>query len=267
LACHDAADRAPAVLRSEPSRLEATLASAATFERVFDANSSALIHASPFLVFAAAVHHGLDELDRASYVTERFGRSARIPVFDVARLRDFGACPERRLFTVELLASYTKVVSGPVWVRHGQRWRRQRFTELDPARLAVLASQLPEPERPGVYRRLGDLALFLTGVFPDFVARQPVAPVDRHRLLRSVRDLPDPAPGDLDEVSGAAGPLLGWLGPHWYRMAARATPLRPLAALLREVSSRFDDARRLLTVITDRFLLPTRGELFPRPGL
>src|SRR5258707_42758 len=75
--------------------------------------------------------------------------------------RDSGSRPARRYFMVEHLASYTRVMSGPVWVRRGDRWRRQRFSELDAARLAAALDAVPESDRPGIYRRLGDLALFL----------------------------------------------------------------------------------------------------------
>ncbi len=72
----------------------------------------------------------------------------------------------RRLFLAELLSSYTHVASGTVWAKSGGRWRRRRFSELDPVQLARLAEVVPDWERLAVYRRLGDLALFLTGVFP-----------------------------------------------------------------------------------------------------
>ena len=45
-------------------------------------------------------------------------------------------------------------------------------------RLASLLHIVPEDERPGVYRRLGDLALFLTGVFPDHTEMRGLGPHD-----------------------------------------------------------------------------------------
>ena len=51
-------------------------------------------------------------------------------------------------------------------------------------RLASLLHIVPEDERPGVYRRLSDLALFLTGVFPDHTEMRGLGPHDEGRLLR-----------------------------------------------------------------------------------
>src|SRR5262249_21926652 len=45
--------------------------------------------------------------------------------------------------------------------------------------------------RPGVYRRLGDVSLFLTGGFPDYVTSRAFGPVDAGRLLRAA-GLPAP---------------------------------------------------------------------------
>ena len=106
-------------------------------------------------------------------------------VLDAAQLCDFLAAPWRRLFLAELLASYTHVASGSVLVSTRRGWRRQRFSELDPVRLAGLLEVISESERPGILRRLGDLTLFLTGVFPDYVARRGFGPIEESRLLRA----------------------------------------------------------------------------------
>ena len=87
--------------------------------------------------------------------------------------------PARRLFLAELLASFTRVASGRYRVTAGGRTRTRRFSELDPVRLAGLLEEVPEAERPGIYRRLGDVTLFLTGVFPGYAADRALGPVER----------------------------------------------------------------------------------------
>ena len=121
------------------------------------------VDSSPFLTFAVAVHRTAARLDHATYVEEAWTARQRIPVFDVIRLRDLLADPARCFFLVELLASYTHVSSGVTWERTRRGWRRRRFSELDPVGLAGLLDVVEPAERPGVYRRLGDLSLFLTG--------------------------------------------------------------------------------------------------------
>ena len=120
--------------------------------------------ASPFLTFAVAVHRVAERLTTTTYIDEWIGPRQRVPVFAVEPLRAV-ADPLRRFFFVELLASYTHVVSGSTWVATRRGWRRRRFSELDPVQLAGLLDAVAAAERPGVLRRLGDLSLFLTGVF------------------------------------------------------------------------------------------------------
>ena len=53
--------------------------------------------------------HLVRDLGQASFIEEWIGPRQRVPVFDTAGLRDFGADPLRRFFLIQLLASYTSV--------------------------------------------------------------------------------------------------------------------------------------------------------------
>ena len=122
----------------------------------------------------------------------------------------------------------------------------------------------PPAERPGVLRRLGDLALFLTGVFPDHTATTALGrPLAEVHLLRTAQLGPDRvSPGTLNGFE-----LLELLGARWYRLAERlsAAPsgsVEVLAVMARQ----FTDARRILNVVTDQYLFPLREQWFGRPA-
>lgn len=232
-----------------------------------------LVGVSPFLVFAVAVHQAVRDLRTTTYVPD-WARSGRgTPVFDVVRLREFAASPWSRFFLAELLASYTRVASGSVVVATARGLRRQRFSELDPVRMASLLEVVPEAERPGVLRRLGDLALFLTGVFPDYLARRGFGPLEEGRLLRAGL-APGTAPSRPVQSPGHEEPgrspgenalaLLSQLGRRWYRAAWLLIPAPAPAStvVLRELPDHFDEARRVLAFVTERFLFPSRGRWF-----
>jgi hypothetical protein len=221
-----------------------------------------LIGTSPFLTFAVAVHRTAARLATATHVEERWALRQRIPVFDVDPLREVVAEPARRLFLVELLASYTHVSSGATWQRTRRGWRRRRFSELDPVRLAELLEMVEGPERAGVYRRLGDLALFLTGVFPDHGPLFELGEIGTRRLLRLSGV--DPRRHD-DDVPGAE--LLRELGARWYEQAVRSVqahglPMTDGLAVMRDVGQRFDSARRVLNLATDWYIFPWRQQWF-----
>ncbi len=220
--------------------------------------------ASPFLTFAVAVHRTAERLTTATYVNEWIAPRRRVPVFDVEPLRRLLSDPLRRFFFVELLASYTHVVSGSTWVATRRGWRRRRFSELDPVQLAGMLEAVSPAERPGVLRRLGDLALFLTGVFPDHTASTPLGrPLSEAALLRSAGlENTGTGPGDL-----ATFELLELLGRRWYRLAARLSPAPSgTVEVLAAIAEQFTDARRILNAVTDAYLFPLRERWFGRPA-
>jgi hypothetical protein len=215
-------------------------------------------------VFAVSVQRAAAELASAGHVPERTGPRQRVPLFDAPALRDFLAAPARRLFLAELLASFTRVASGRYRARVGGRMRTRRFSELDPVRLAGLLEAVPQAERPGLYRRLGDVTLFLTGVFPDYATAHALGPVNAARLLRAAQ-LPA---SQRDRLADApAIELWEHLGARWYRAARDLAPVATARlTVVGEVADRFRQARRVLNHVADRYLFPTGNSWFPQPG-
>lgn len=241
-----------AVLRDHPAIIEDALASPELFSAIFNENSEEISPGvTPFLVFGALVHQTARDLDTASYVPEWTGPGRRLPVFDVNPLRDFLSSGANRFFLIELLASFVKVASGSFWVRTRKGYRRRRYSELDPVQLAEMVDLLPPRERPGGYRRLGDVVLFLSGVFPDHTATHPPAFPERERLVASagvpaVTALADGSDLRFHEIVGAS----------WYRRAVESAELtmgRGPGVLL-EVADHFSQARRFLNLLADRHL-------------
>jgi hypothetical protein len=270
LASVAAADTGPVAdassLRSDPAALLRLLEDPGAFRAVAggQGDPGQAVPASPFLVFAVSVQRAAAELASAGHVPERTGPRQRVPLFDAPALRDFLAAPARRLFLAELLASFTRVASGRYRARVGGRMRTRRFSELDPVRLAGLLEAVPRAERPGVYRRLGDVTLFLTGVFPDYATAHALGPVNAGRLLRAAQ-LPA---SQRDRLADApAIELWEHLGARWYRAARDLAPVATARLIVvGEVADRFRQARRVLNHVTDRYLFPTGNSWFAQPG-
>ena len=258
----------PRSLWADPERLEALLRSPAVMSALFGSGErDPLLVASPLLVFSVLVNRVAQELEEAVFVEEWLGPGRTVPVFDVGALRDFLGSPPHRAFLAELLASYTRVASGTVWQRTARGWRRRRYSELDPLRLAQLLEVVPAEQRAGVCRRLGDLALFLTGVFPEHVASHPLEARHVERIRRLLDAAVPDAPASVpDELVRAGGPqrgtwLMEWLGRRAYGLAMRADS--GLRAELGSVVESFGRARRVLNVLTSRHLFPARDRWFP----
>ena len=198
------------------------------------------------------------------HVAERTGPRQRIPLFDAPALRDFLGSPARKLFLAELLASFTRVASGRYRVRGGGRTRTRRFSELDPVRLAGLLDGVPDAERPGVYRRLGDVSLFVAGVFPDYATLygvgRPASPgcCARPRCQRPNRSGWPRCPPSSCSSS---------LGARWYRAAHHLAPVRTARLdVVADVAGRFQQARRVLNHIADRYLFTADHPWFAPPA-
>jgi len=255
-------------LRGDPVALLRLLEHPGAFRAVFggqgDTDPGRAAPASPFLVFAVSVQRAAAELASAGHVPERTGPRQRVPLFDVPALRDFLAAPARRLFLAELLASFTRVASGRYRARVGGRMRTRRFSELDPVRLAGLLDAVPQAERPGVYRRLGDVTLFLTGVFPDYATAHALGSVSAARLLRTAQ-LPAAQRDRLADTPAIE--LWEHLGARWYRAARDLAPVATARlAVVGEVADRFRQARRVLNHVADQYLFPSGNSWFAQPG-
>lgn len=256
-----------AQLVRHPEIVDDLLASPRLFERLLGVGRNLEPGVTPFLVFGVLVHRAALELRRASFVAEWSAPHKRLPVFDVAPLRDFLDDGGRRFFLIELLASFTRVAGGHWWVRTRRGLRRRRFSELDLVRLVPFVEQAPAATSPALYRRLGDVALFLSGVFPDHTAESPYDAVHRELLGRSAGlGAGEVAVGGGTDESALA--FLETLGQRWYRRARQeaATRIGVAPVYLDDVAERFGAARRVLNHVSDRHLFHLQPGWLMGPG-
>jgi hypothetical protein len=239
-----------ALLAREPETIEVLLTEPALYESIYETPETGMIAGlSPLLAFAVLVHRTMRDLKSATYVPEWIGAGERLPVFSAGSIREFIDDVDRRYLIAEFLGSFTTVSSGSMWVRTERGYRKRRFSELDPVALAEMVASLPVARRSGGYRRLGEVSLFLTGVFPDHTARHPSSPMHQARLAR-LSGVEIGEVGDIDYVH-----FLERVGRTWYDRAA-TDPLLPtgLREVLGDMAANFTQARRFLNYLTDRYL-------------
>lgn len=210
---------------------------------------------SPFLIFCAYANLAARDLASATYVAEWTAPRCRLPVFDVASLREFVEVGERRYFLVELLASFTRVAV----VAGGRDGRPEVKSELDLAALARAVGAMPAWRRPFGYRRLGDVALFSSGVFPDHTAAHPLRPDAREELAISAGLDEPPIAGEHDLT------FIESVGAGWYRQAAKSVrqAVGAVPAFLGDVAEHFRQARRVLNYLADHHLYEMQIGLRP----
>ena len=246
------ADALKKLVREDPEFRAAMVGDKSLLDRVLS-DEEIFLHISPSLYFEILLRRSYHELETVPYTEEREGR-ASIPVFDTSEVLEFMERPGVVEYMASMMASFTRIHSYtvPVRVRKGIR-RRVRYNDMDVDSLVKFAVNADPEQRFGYYKRIADVCLFLSGVFPD----------SAHR-------------GYGRMVGGGALPLRGSRrmrrtiedyerdGRRFYALAeghpvARALELSSVFGILKD---NFTSARKPLNFVATRFLHASRRNLF-----
>jgi len=120
---------------------------------------------------------------------------------------------------------------------------------MDVDSLIRLCEVSDEEHRFGLYKRIGDLSLFILGIFPEYVIRDynlTAAPQSFRRWRHSE--------GDYEE-----------LGRRFYRLAGehQDSQLLDLSGVFHELEEKFTIAKKPLNYISGNFIQINKGKLFP----
>ena len=221
------------------------------FQRVMH-DEAVLVEISPWLFFTVLLRRARRDLMLETFTLERRSRQ-KILVFDTDDVIDLLEQPSVRDYLATLLASFTRVqsVTVRVPVRKGF-WRRYRTNDLDVESLMRYSQTLELSARYPIYRRIGDVCLFLTGMFPESIDDQyrypltgQIRPRMRGRLLQRREDY---------EKHGRA----------FYRLAAEheQAQVEGMGEILATLAAKFIFAEKPLAFVASRYLGFNRYRLF-----
>ena len=213
-------------------------------DRLFDRlmrDDESIISASPYLFFSVLVMRVRQDLERTSYTVEYTSRQPAA-VFDTPLVRGLLADAQVRDYIVLLLASFVRVRTTTVQVpvRPGV-WRRLRVSDYDVDSLVEYCHLQAEAERFDSYRRVGDVCLFLSGMFPGAGGGPRRSRLDGDQFISR----PD-------------------VGRMFYRLAAAHETARAqrLEGVLNVLAQNFDLAAKPLSMLAGTYLVPFKGSLF-----
>ena len=195
-----------------------------------------LVRVTPYFLFSIILRQARRELHARTFTAEWLSPRRRLPVFDAKRVAAVLEDEARLHYLADLLASFTArrgtdkpAMDGPGLARD----RRHDDADLDALR--HLRARATEVDAFTVDRRMGDVALFLAGVFPD--------------------------------SAGGALQLAAWEAESEarYRDAARAPLARQcgLDQVLGRLAADVRPSRKALNFVADRFLYPLHTNWFP----
>ncbi len=224
------------VMREDEEILRGMLADERLVGRIIR-DAEAPVRVSPRLLFTVLLNRVRKDLAELGYTFESAGHAVVFDGPQVASLLD-----DLRIldYLVELLVSFVRVQGTTITVRARKgTWRRYRFNDMDLMGLIRYTSTLEEAVRFPWYRRIGDLCLFLIGVFPEHV--ESVGP-SRELARRATTEN----------------------GRSFYRAAAHHPEAARIGAadLLLRLADAFPLAAKPLSHMVNRYLGPLREGLF-----
>ncbi|MEX2355538.1 MAG: hypothetical protein WD535_00755 [Thermaerobacterales bacterium] len=260
-------ERVERLARAEPQALEAMLDDPRLLRRIIN-DGEILLKISPYLLFTVLLRQVRRDLGRTGFTIEWSAPRERVPVFDAAALAMVLDDIEIRHYLADMLASFTRIESASARLKDPERFEDWRFSELDLEAMIRMGVLIPHAERLAIFRRVGDVSLLLTGVFPDHAGRQSLT----RRPERVIRGA-DSSRGETAGQAGFAscGPAgqIEELGRRYYRMAARHPNASWLGweTVLNRLAEEFAASRRVLNVLSDLYIHRLRFDWFPTtPG-
>ena len=237
-------------LISEDTQFRAAMIGDESLLQRVQSDDEIFLYISPALYFEILLRNSHRELETAAYTEEREGRMS-IPVFDTPDVLEFMEQPGVVEYLASMMASFTRINSyvTPVRVRRGIR-RRVKYSDMDIDSLVKFAANAEPEQRFGYYKRIADVCLFLSGVFPDSLQSRAgtygAPPAPRSWRMRRT----------LEEYEREGRIFYGLAEEH---PAARAMELSQVFAALKR---NFTSARKPLTFVATRFLHAKKRQLF-----
>ncbi|AFV10774.1 hypothetical protein Tph_c05360 [Thermacetogenium phaeum DSM 12270] len=237
------------LLKDKPDLVEIMLDDEKLFRRVRE-EENIFLKISPFLLFSILLLQAKKELERQSYTLEIVSRRERIPVFDARDASQLLQNKDVRAYLARMLASFTRVDSTTVVYKARGLTYQRHFSELDFDDVQELASLVELPYRYDFYKRLADISLFITGIYPEYTLNAE-APCDRtpvRYLGRSRRTL-----HDYEEE-----------GRRYYDLAATYDEAREqgLDHVFSLLAEKFTTARKPLNYLAENYIYKYRNKWF-----
>lgn len=238
------------IIRDDEEILTGMLEDPRLFSRVMS-DDEIMLKISPKFFFTILMIKARMDLNREFYTMER-DRYHKIPVFDIDKVRELINEDDVINYLINMLVSFTRTESQTIYyvVKGRGGLRKIKFSDIDVFDMIRLADMLDEDMRFPVYKRIGDICLWILGIFPEYVIprsfirqNSPIRVGFRYKL--SVEEYEE-------------------LGQTFYKLASNSYDAkifgldRPLSLL----SENFTIAEKPLNLISERYLVFRKDKWF-----
>ncbi|MBV8142591.1 MAG: hypothetical protein JOZ60_11160 [Verrucomicrobia bacterium] len=151
-----------------------------------------------------------------------------------------------RDYLAEVLSSFARTNNGIIYWKELGAWHKSRFSDIDIDDMIELARIIDPEMRPQLYKRIADLALFLSGIFPEHAVLFAARPKTMYKARRTLEDYEH-------------------MGSRFYSLAARETDQAQWKPVLETLAEKFTLARLALYSMSDRYVKTHRTRYFRFP--
>lgn len=239
------------VIRDDEDFRNAFIGDEKVVRRVMD-DDEIFLKISPILFFEILLRKAINELEKVSYTVEKTS-TMRIPVFDTKEVVELLTRQPILAYLADMLSSFTRIESYAITFKTRKGiWRKIRFNDLDIHSLMGFCEVVDDEYRLGFYKRIGDICLFILGLFPDYVERDfryPFSGQLRPHVPGKVRISPD----DYEKE-----------GRKFYKLAAQHHSAKELdlSEVFWALHGNFQKAKKPLNFIAEHYLGYRRHSLF-----
>ena len=222
-------------LRGDPELLDEMLNDDRLFDRLMN-DTEQVLNVSGRLFFSVLLNRARIDLKEHPFTFERDNRFG-VVVFDTAAVLDFLEDRAVRSYLAAVLASFVRIENKTIFVRAGNStFRKIRVNDLDIEGLIEISSHADDDQRVFLFKRIGEICLFLIGVFSDYIEAQQALPGAWYRS-KSKRELAE-------------------CGSYYFRAASRQASKLPseLEHSLARISEEFQLATKPLNFISRKYL-------------
>jgi hypothetical protein len=233
------------LVRGKEDLLDPMLEDPRLSERLFR-EAEALVRVSPHLLFSVLLRRLRRELEKEAYILEVNTKGKRIPIFEGPAVAEMLSDREVLDYLVEMLCSFVRTNSGVIYRKERGTWHKRQFSDNDMDDMIELARIIDPEMRPGLYKRIADIALFLSGIFPEHATRFAAPPQAIYSARRTLEDY---------EHTGS----------RFYSVAAKEMDQTQWKPVLGTLAEKFTLARLALNSFSERYVKTHRTRYFRSP--
>ena len=239
-------DHIVSLLRGKEDLIEPMLDDPKLTERLFR-DEEALVRVTPFMLFSVLLRRLRSELKNEAYVLDLDKDGKRLPVFEGPAVAETLSDQQTLDYLAAMLSSFTRTNSGIIYWKERSAWHKRRFSDIDLDDMVELTRIIDPEMRPALFQRIADLALFLSGIFPEHSAH-----------FSGPRKTMFSAKHTLKDYEQA--------GKRFYTLASRETDQTHWKPVLGTLAEKFSLARLALNSLSDRYVKTLRMQYFPSPA-